>query len=153
MYFKITDAQKKNVDEYQNLNSIDAALVLQKLSFNVNSSTLTAGSTGATTLTNIFVAPTKCKLTKATAIMDVVQTGTGNTPTVSIYNLTTSHTVAVSGAWALSGTIGDKKTLVVDTTYEEVSEGDVLQFRIINPTATITVALQAKVQMEWCSIA
>ena len=150
-YFKITDALKRKVDEMQHAKAVDVAGALQHLSFNQTSPVVTAGVSGATASVVAFVAPTKGRVTKVRGIIQVVQTGTGNTPVVQLYNLTQTAVVAASAVVALAGTIGDEIPMVLDVDEAALAEGDVLQARIVNPAGTITVALQALVQVEWNS--
>jgi len=152
MYAKISDAQEKIADQFAISSGVPFGSVFQNLSFNEISSIITAGATGVTVKENFFVAPTKALITKVTAITEVVNAGADNTPTVALYNFTTSKQIAVSEAIALEGTIGNKTTLVIDPLYDEIADGDVLQVWVINPTATIDIALKVKVQMEWNSI-
>lgn len=152
MYAKISNAQEKTADQFAISSGVPFGSIFQNLSFNEISSTVTAGADGATVKSNFFVAPTKSLITKVQAMIEVVNAGADNTPTVALYNFTTSRQIAVSSAIALGGTIGDVVNLTIDPVYDEISEGDVLQIWVVNPTATIDTALQVKVQMEWNSI-
>lgn len=149
MYTKITEKQVESYDKYGMHNAIKVGAILAALPGNFVTPNVTAGATGATVTENVFVCPTKLNITKATFVIGVVQTGADNTPTVSLYNLTKAETIGVTAAIALAGTIGDKKTLVLTAANVDCNEDDVLQMKIINPTATITVALQGKVQFDW----
>ena len=152
MYPTISANQIESLDKYGNHNAVAVAQILSELTREVVSPKVTAGATGVTVTENFFVVPAKGLIEKATFIMDTVQTGSGNTPTVSLFNLTKNETIAVTGEIALSGTIGDKHTLVLDAAKVDVNEGDVLQVKVINPSATITVALAGKVQVAWHSV-
>ena len=149
MFPQVSSKQVEQYDKYGMHNAVPVAEILSEFPGVFVSHRVVAGVTGATVTENAFICPVDLNITKATFIMDVVQTGTDNTPTVSLYNLTKRETIAVTGAIALSGTIGNKSTLVLDTTKVDCSAGDVLQVNIINPTATITVALEGKVQVEY----
>lgn len=153
MYPKISNVAKSEMDKYGTFNSVKVAELLQNLSQNIVSNEATGGASGATTNTMLMVAPCKMKITKAQAIVTTPSVGASNTPTIGIYNVTQSAVVAVSGAIALSGAAGDKKAVVIDATYETIAEGDVLAVQIVTPSATVTTALKAIVQVEWNSIA
>lgn len=149
---KFTNGQVRVADEMQHTKGLGFAALLQAFTYFVVCQVVTAGSTGATAVKNAFIAPTKLVVDKVKAQIDVVQTGTGNTPTVELYNLTKTEVIAVSGAVALSGAIGDVIPMTITAAYADVNEGDVLQTRIVNPAGTITVALQAHVEVEWHSV-
>ena len=148
-YPKFTDQMVKVADEMQHTKGLGFAKLLQNLSHIFTTPTVTAGAAGATAALNAFVAPTKLRITKATAVLQVVQTGTGNTPTVELYNLTKTEVVGVTAAIALAGAIGQKNVLVLDATKTVIDEGDVLQWRVVNPAGTITVAMQSMGVVEW----
>jgi hypothetical protein len=121
--------------------------LLAEFSQDVISDTLVAGATGVTVSAFAFKMPVRGKLISAKAITQVVQTGSGNTPVVQVLKGTT--VIAASGAIALAGAIGDGNNIVVDSTKQILEEGDVVNVAIVNPTATITVPMQVKVQIEW----
>lgn len=151
-YPKITSKQATSYDKYGNHNAIEVGKILSEFSNVDVSQKVVAGDSGATVTENFFITPEKMVVTKATFVMDKVQTGTDNTPTVSLYNLTKNVTIGITAAIPLSGTIGNTYNLVLDSSKVVCDKGDVLQVKIINPTATITVALEGKVQMEWNTI-
>lgn len=149
-YPKYTDAMVRTADEMQHTKGLGFAKLLQNLSFN-ETAIITAGASDTTTAKALLVAPTKLRVTKAVGVIDVVQTGTGNTPVVQLYNKTKDEVIAASAAIALGGAIGDKIAMTLTSANTDVAEGDVLQVRVVNPAGTITVALQARVQVEWNS--
>lgn len=151
-YIKITDAQKRLYDEMKSLGQVGVASELQNLTFNNVTSVSTAGSTGATTTNFVFKAPTKALVTGATVLITTANTGSSNTPDVQLYNETQGNIIATATV-ALSHTAGDTQTMTLTAANQDIALGDVLSVRIVNPSATITVALAAKVQFEWHSVA
>jgi hypothetical protein len=143
----LTDAQVAEVDFFNNHNAMRALDVLQNLPYVLVSGILAAGATGDTTNEHVFVAPVKGEILEVKFIMTTVQTGTSNTPVVKLMNGTAE--VGASAAIALSGAIGDVASVVLDTAEVDFAAGDKLIFRIVNPTATITVAIQGKLQIIW----
>lgn len=127
------------------------AAKLQELSYNQVTLTATAGASGATVTKYVFTAPCKMKITRVIGTVDVVPTGADNTPTLALYN--GSDKVGESSAIALTAAIGDNKEFTLDSDHVEVAKGDKLTFKIVNPTATITTAAQAHLQIEWHAIA
>ena len=144
---QITDAQVAAVD-FMNIPNAKLALdLLQNLPYVETTRESTAGATGETVNALVFVAPVAMEIQKVDFITTVVQTGTGNTPTVSLYE--GANEVAVSAAIDLGGAIGDSEALVVDAAKSTLEAGDKLTFRIVNPSATITVALSGFLQIIW----
>jgi hypothetical protein len=154
MYPTLSDAQVLQNDRFQHPGGVPVGQFLQSLSFNEVSPVVTAGATGETKSVVAFVAPCKMQITKFQSIMQVVQTGTSNTPVVQLRK-GSATVVAATGAIALSGAIGQVDAGVLSGTAANLvlEKGEVLSVDIINPSATITVALQARGQFEWNAIA
>ncbi|HEX2868710.1 MAG TPA: hypothetical protein VHO03_16840 [Ignavibacteriales bacterium] len=152
-YAKLTDADVQKVD-FMNQGDAKAALdLLQNMPFNVVSPKVTAGATDTTVTENIFAAPTKCQIARARFIIDVVQVGDGNTPTISLINTDdTNAVVATKADLALAKSAGDVIELTVDADKATLDAGDVLALSLINPAGTITTALAGKLQIEWVSV-
>ena len=148
MYAQLTSSQVDSKDFNNNPNVIpQLAEILQHLSFNQVTANLAAGATGATVDDYVFVAPTKLTITNAKFIKTVVQTGSGNTPVVSLR--AGANEVGNSGAIQLAGAVGDVAPLTLDPAQVVIAKDTKLIFRIVNPSATITVALAGKLQIEW----
>jgi len=154
MYPQIPASLATTNDLYQNPGGVDVAALLKEFSRVHPVPMLEAGATGVTTSLVCFVAPCKCVVTGFKAIKQKVQTGTGNTPEVKLRKGSATE-LAATGAIALSGAIGDvhEGTLTATTANLTLSKGEVLSMDVINPSATITIAIQVVGQIEWHSVA
>lgn len=151
-YPKFSAAAIENKDKYGQHNSIETGKVLMNLTYPVMSQKAVAGVTDTTTNTIAFIMPTKAVVEKARFVISKVQTGTGNTPTVNLYNLTKSEIVAAGSAIALAGSIGDVSTLTLNADNVDIAEGDVLAVQIVNTDGTITVAIEGHIEFDWHSV-
>ena len=153
MYFKLTDGQIKSEDRYGNHNAVSEEEILKELSFNQVSPIITGGASESTEILAFFKAPTKMKVTSINGFLRVPNVGTGNTPTVGLYNVTQTKVVGVSGSVALGGSADDEIAVTVTEANQEIAEGDVLAVRVATPNSTVTTAIQALLNFEWHSIA
>lgn len=149
-YPKITSVQVSTKDYEGNFNTPLALEALQNLSFNLVTTELAAGATGETKDDYIFVAPTKLEITSVKFITTAVNTGAGNTPTVSLRD--TINEIGNTGIITLGGAVGDVKAMTLDATKVVLAEGAKLIHRIVNPAGTITTTLKGKLQIEWKSV-
>jgi hypothetical protein len=148
MYAQLSSSQVDSKDFTGNLSALpQIAELLQHLSFNQVTAAVAAGATGVTVDEYVFVAPTKLKITNVGFLKTVVQTGSGNTPVVSLR--AGANEVGNTGAIQLAGAVGDVSPLTLDPAQVTIAMGTKLIFRIVNPTATITVALAGKLLIEW----
>ena len=90
-------------------------------------------------------------ITRAFIIQNVIPTGASNTPTVTLVDVTQSNaqigtTVTLSQSASVGGVVSIPGIAAGGFV---IKAGDVLQVNLINPTATITVAAQIDVQIEW----
>lgn len=146
---KLSDAEIRSIDSF---GVGKLAEKLSTLSNSLISPVLTAGASGETTAYYFWVAPCNGDVERIKGIIRVVQTGTGNTPTIQLYNKTKNVIIGVSAEIELGGSVGDVVNITINNSNKNFSAGDVIGIRIVNPTGTITVALQALVVFDWYAV-
>ncbi len=146
----LTDEQVQAKDLFNNHNALLALDLLANLPYVGMSEEITAGASEATVNKYVLIAPTKGEVLDAKFITTTVQTGTGNTPTISLVN--GSDVVATKADLALGGSIGDVTALTIDAEKKTFEAGDKLVLSVINPAGTITVALKGKLQLIWRAV-
>ena len=147
----LTDAQVQQLDFNNANNSLLALSLLQNLPVVQVTDIITAGATDTTVDDYVFVAPCKLQILDAQFITTTVQTGAGNTPTVSL-RAGAANEVGNTGAISLGGAVGDAAELTLDPTKTTVAAGTKLVLRAVNPAGTITVPLAGKLQFIWNAI-
>ena len=148
MYATFTSGQLSNTDKYLTENSPYLGNLLANFSFNYVSPVVTAGISGATVTTYFFVAPCNGVVTRAWTILHVAQTGTSNTPQITLQD---GANILASVTIQLSQTVGKAFVMAMNATAANLvfKAGDVLKVLVINTSGTITIPIQVSVQMEW----
>lgn len=150
MYPQLTQAAVDSLDKYGSHGAISIGALLKTFSRTEISNLLTGGAANSTVTDQLLIAPAKLEITKAQFVINTVNTGAGNVPTI---NLKVGDTVIATGTIALGGAVGDVVNLTVDADNVVVAKDAVIKVEVVTPNETITVAVKGKVQFEYHTVA
>lgn len=147
-YPQINNAEVEKKDLWGQGSAIKVGELLQKFSRNLITDFITQGASGVTVTNQIFCAPAKMVVTKASVLVNTPNVGASNEVTVNLKN---GSTVIATGTIELGLAAGDVVELTLNATSSNLvlDINDVLSLEVVTATATVDTALVSRTQVEY----